>query len=131
MNLSRKSFFQALTATFALPWLGIEPLRSKFDVRRARPIPPSAWLREWMRRPRIPVLKSADPKAGWLTLRGGTVEFRYDGGSEPGEARRVSPALVFHLQDSQALYLAGYCHRRQQERVFRVDKIQPAVEMPG
>jgi predicted DNA-binding transcriptional regulator YafY len=55
---------------------------------------------------------------------GDGVEFDYDGGNEPGQRRRVSPGLLFTVDGYPGTYLAGYCHERQAERTFLVDRLR-------
>ena len=88
-------------------------------------VDPVLWA--WMKARRTPVFESSDPVVQfliWSVLNQQPVEFKYWGGSEPGRLRSVMPALVFHVENSVKLYLAGYCHVRQQERVFRVDSME-------
>jgi predicted DNA-binding transcriptional regulator YafY len=89
---------------------------------------PDEALAEWLALPRIPVLASEDPVVVSMInamLARRNVEFVYYGGSSPGSRRLVSPGLVFALDEWSSIYVAGYCHTRQEERVFRCDRIMP------
>ena len=46
----------------------------------------------------------------------------------PGQERNVSPGVVFQLGGHGPLYVAGYCHLRRAQRVFRVDRVELAAE---
>ncbi len=57
-------------------------------------------------------------------------EFRYLGGRNPGNSRRVLPILLFSkielsrpATDLHMIYLLAFCHTRQQTRTFRLDRI--------
>jgi len=51
----------------------------------------------------------------------------YQGGSNPGGLRDISPKRVFRTEESHD-YLEAYCHSREKNRIFRVDKITiPAI----
>jgi len=134
MNLTRKQFVATLGATLTSPWLaGLFGLPG--TVANARACAPfSSWklpiidptLLAWLKAVRSPVFESDDPVLKNLiaaVLRQEPVEFCYWGGSEPGSERRVTPGLVFRVQDFPGHYLAGYCHLRQAERVFSVERM--------
>jgi hypothetical protein len=115
----------------ALPGIAWNQIGSRQILPR-EPVELDPWLREWLRQPRIPVLESAEPVVVGMidaALRGEEVEFTYFGGSEPGRPRRISPGMVFHLEGSDVLYVSGFCHCRKQERVFRVDRIGPDIQV--
>jgi hypothetical protein len=93
---------------------------------------PEGALIQWLLMPRIPVLASADPVvrcfiAAALARR--KVEFIYFGGSTPGTRRLVSPGLVFRVAAIGPVYVSGFCHLRQEERVFRLDRVMPAASV--
>jgi predicted DNA-binding transcriptional regulator YafY len=83
----------------------------------------------WALRARIPVLDSEDPTVRWV-LRAMVAREKigvvYLGGSDPGRRREISPGFVFELGDDGPVYVSGFCHMRQEERVFRVDRLLPA-----
>lgn len=92
-------------------------------------IPP--WLRHWRSLSRQPVWESTNPTAAHLIQAAGhsqIVQLRYWGGSMPGEPRLFSPAMVFTVGQSNALYVNGWCHHRQAHRTLRLNQI--TVESP-
>lgn len=54
----------------------------------------------------------------------GTFEFRYWGGSLPGQTRRVTPAAVFTVAGSTGIYVGGDCPLRAEARVLRLDRVE-------
>jgi hypothetical protein len=87
---------------------------------------PNGELFEWLLKPRLPVLFSEHPIALQLiraSLKGNSVRFIYMGGSTAGRTRKVSPAFLFTFEDDQSIYIYGFCHERQANRIFRVDRI--------
>ena len=89
-------------------------------------------LAHWLSLPKIPVLKAGDEKTRWLIaamLNRWTVEFVYTAGSEPGRIRTVSPGLVFTTDSWGPVYVQEFCNVRNEERVFRVDRILPGCIM--
>lgn len=85
------------------------------------------WLAAWQAAEREPVLFSDEPHV-WRMLAAawqrGTVEFRYWGGSMPGQTRRVTPATVFTVVGSTGIYVEGDCHLRAERRIFRLDRVE-------
>lgn len=118
-------------------------------VLPAPPVEPDApWFAEWLHRPRRPVLAADLPQIRDLRQRrlateilqrmrsGAAIEFRYYGGTEPGETREVLPVLLFvpekHSHDSAArpkpaleprIYLLAWCQTRSAPRSFRLDRM--------
>lgn len=123
--MNRKSFLQWLTGFVAVgSHAKAIATPSTPSIRSPGKIDPT--LLRWMSLPRIPVLESEDEKVTWLVsamLKRQSVEFIYLGGSEPGKRRMVSPGLLFRTESLGSTYVQGFCHRRGEERVFRVDKI--------
>ena len=133
MRFNRSQFLAALAglATFPFRWLPLP-----FKASRVPPQPTSTlnrstrrgpWLGDWRRGPWVPVQQSVHPTAQRLilaALRHEMLPLRYWGGSTPGRERSVSPGLVFQLSGRGPLYVAGYCHRRRAERVFRVERVE-------
>jgi predicted DNA-binding transcriptional regulator YafY len=136
----KQNLKQFLTSLAILPALPGRLLALSFKTRFSQPKQLSnpselsrsgPWLADWRRVHWVPVLNSVHPTAKWLiaaALRGEDVTFRYRGGSTPGAERRVSPGLVFQARGCGLLYVSGYCHLRQRERVFRVDRAELLVE---
>lgn len=56
-------------------------------------------------------------------LRNQRVEIRYYGGSQPGKLRTISPAALFMVKDMPQAYMLAYCHTRQANRTFLVEKV--------
>jgi predicted DNA-binding transcriptional regulator YafY len=79
----------------------------------------------------VPVYEAVHPTAQRLILallRNEMLPVRYWGGSTPGQERHVSPGVVFQLGGHGPLYVAAYCHLRRAQRVFRVDRVELAIE---
>ncbi|HEX5221608.1 MAG TPA: WYL domain-containing protein [Verrucomicrobiae bacterium] len=118
-----------------LQWLS---LSFKFGGRLSKPASLSApstrrgpWLADWRQLSWTPVYDSVHPTAQRLilaALRNEMLSLRYWGGSTPGRERYISPAVVFQLRGRGPLYVAGYCHLRRAERVFRVDRVEISSE---
>lgn len=131
MKINRKSFLQIIAALFPAGLAAESALQPRGEKSYAPTdatleLPPE--LAEWLALPRIPVMASEDPVVAWMTnamLTRRKVEFVYYGGSTPSARRVVSPGLVFVLDEWSPIYVAGYCHLRQEERVFRRDRIMP------
>jgi predicted DNA-binding transcriptional regulator YafY len=104
-------------------------------------------LEHWRRAPRIPLVECPvastppdSPRSGEDGVirnilqaidEGARVSFAYYGGTEPGERRTVSPASLFRVQDYVgAIYLAGYCHTRHENRTFRLDRMHEVQPCP-
>ncbi len=112
MDLTRKAFLRWFTLAFTFPCVGWKPTGSQPSFHRRELVKLDPWLREWMRQPRIPVLESKESEVARLidaALRGEEIKFTYFAGSQPGRPRRISPGMVFHLEGSEVLYVAGFC----------------------
>jgi hypothetical protein len=106
----------------------------KFCVSRSKPasVPDAStrkgpWLGDWRQVSWVPVYESVHPTAQRLilaALRNEMLSLRYWGGRTPGQERHISPGVVFQLSGRGPLYVAGYCHLRRAERVFRVDRVE-------
>lgn len=132
MKLTRKQFLAALAILTALP-ARLLALSSKTSPPSKQPVTLSIplrlgpWLADWRLCNRVPVFESVHPTAQRLilaTLRHEMLTLRYWGGSTPGAVRNVSSGLVFQAGGYGPIYMAGYCHLRRQERVFRVDRVE-------
>jgi predicted DNA-binding transcriptional regulator YafY len=129
MKIPRRHFLTACAAWIAFPDATVafavgDDVRSRINSGGETP---SDFLSSWNRSPRHPVFETSDPTLARLieaTDTGRDLVFRYFGGTTPGEVRHVSPGLVFRIQDFPATYLSGFCHTRQAERVFRVDRME-------
>lgn len=133
MKLPRRSFLGFISSLGAWPFaISAGPAGPTLTTSNAGEITmqdidfSNGSLEKWLRSPRIPVLDADNYKVAVLvlaTLQRQQVEFIYFGGSTPGLKRIVSPGLVFRLEEYEPIYMAGYCHTRQEERTFRVDRL--------
>lgn len=137
MKLTRQQFLAALARVTSLParWLGFAaaPAAGQPTACGEAETPPRAgpWLADWRQAQWVPVFQSVHPTAQRLILaaqRGEMLPLRYWGGSTPGRERCLSPRLVFQLNGSGPLYVAGYCHQRRAERVFHVGRVELLAE---
>jgi len=136
MKMDRRSFLELIgglgVSTLADTHRGLEGTKVRLPTWEF----PDEELFQWLKRPRIPVLESPDPVAQFFVgamFDRGRVEFNYDGGSEPGMRRVVSPGLIFELEEGGPVYFQGYCHTRNEERIFRMDRVQtqPPLTLVG
>jgi hypothetical protein len=54
-------------------------------------------------------------------VTGEQVDLMYVEGSTPGLPRKINLSLVFQHQTEGGIYVAGYCHSRAANRIFRID----------
>lgn len=84
----------------------------------------------WRDLDRTPLTISDDPFACAL-IRAAAVRrdlwIVYEGGSSPGESRKISPLGVFTVEGYQGIYVEAFCHNRQDMRTFRVERIASVV----
>ncbi len=84
----------------------------------------------WRELPRTPVVMSADRTTGCrcraARLRREVTIF-YEGGSEPGKGRKISPLGVFQAEGYSGTYVHAFCHVRSAERTFRIERIAAVV----
>ena len=84
--------------------------------------------------PRVSVIESDNPVAAAL-IRSDAHQERvtivYAGGSEPGESRTISPSRGFRVEGCEVVFVSASCHRRDAERVFRLDRVQALTEPVG
>lgn len=87
-----------------------------------------ASLAAWLAKPRLPEWRGAgDATAGAILTsleRGRGLLVRYWGGTTPGETRRISPGLVFRLEEGGPLYVSAYCHERGATRTFHLGRLE-------
>ncbi len=84
----------------------------------------------WRELPRTPVVTSDDPATDCLCRAARLrreVTILYDGGSEPGAGRKISPLGVFQVEGYHGTYIHAFCHLRSAERTFRVERIAALV----
>lgn len=83
-----------------------------------------AW---WQNLKRTLLSASDDPFAATLiqaAARRSNIRIVYSGGSEAGGSRVISPLGVFTVDGYEGIYVSALCHRRNAERVFRLDRIE-------
>lgn len=83
-----------------------------------------AW---WRNLPRTLLTASDEPFAAALiraAARRSDIRIVYSGGSEAGGSRVISPLGVFTVEGYEGVYVSAVCHRRNAERVFRLDRIE-------
>lgn len=81
----------------------------------------------WRNLPRTILSASDDPFAAALiqaAARRSNIRIVYAGGSEVGGSRVISPLGVFTVEGYEGVYVSALCHRRNAERVFRLDRIE-------
>lgn len=123
--MNRRAFFGRLAGVFAVPLL--PSLRFPLlALGNDFPRDPE-WLARWLRAPRRLILESDQALTRELILAvraGSELRIIYYGGSLPGTVRRITPGSLFEVEGFGGIYMAGYCHRRKQERVFRLDLVE-------
>ena len=132
MKFSRQLFAGLVLSPFR--WLVLQFKIGTRSIQRRpvcdRPTRCGPWLGDWRQVTWVPVHESVHPTGQRLilaALRSEMLSLRYWGGSTPGRERDISPAVVFQLNGRGPLYVAGYCHLRRAERVFRVDHVEIAA----
>lgn len=132
MYLSRARFSQTIASLMgSLP--GSDSMASQPRILACLPElgpPIDDDLKYWQSLPRLPLYVSEDPFVQALieTMRARErFTFIYLGGSTPGGIRQISPGLVFMLDEFPHVYVMGYCHLRQEERVFRLDRMEQVI----
>jgi hypothetical protein len=97
-------------------------LKPDFDPKQ---FPPER-LFYWLAQPRHPVFASPDPMTKMFIeamFQSKTTQFIYCGGSTPGLSRSIDVSLVFQHEAEGRIYVAGFCHSRQSNRIFALDMI--------
>ncbi len=88
---------------------------------------------EWITSERELVTSSEDPKTQLFIQaveQGADLPIMYIGGAYPMTARFITPKALFRVKDfGDTLYLKAWCHRREEDRVFRMDKIQISYDV--
>lgn len=95
------------------------------DLGLSQPPEDNAW--DWWRsRNRTLLTESEDPVVAALILAASarkTLWIIYDGGTTPGETRKISPLGVFTVEGFAGIYTEAICHTRSTRRTFRVERI--------
>lgn len=131
--MQRRNFLSCLLAAFVPPVVG------RAAQRPIDPDPSKTPLSTWLRHPIQPVWDSPNPHLLDHPLdpidillhcihERNQIAIHYLGGSRPGSERLISPALLFRKlkpapSESDPTYLLAWCHRRNELRTFRVDRI--------
>ena len=131
MEINRLNFLKlalgGLGATLGTALAGPMSLNRSRDLAAELWTRGPEWIEKWKQAPRIPIRESDDAIMRHLLAameNGKEVRFRYWGGANPGELRRVSPGLLFQCEGFPNAYLSGFCHQRQAERVFQLGLIR-------
>jgi len=84
----------------------------------------------WRNLPRTALTSSDDPFAAAM-IRAAAARrdlwIVYQGGSNPGESRKVTPLGVFTVEGYAGIYVEAFCHKRDARRTFRVERIASVV----
>ena len=88
--------------------------------RRARPLTFASCAVKTIKAPPGLELLEQAARVGW------EVEIVYEGGTQGGGWRRVTPLAL--LERRGAGYLAAFCHRDQREKFYRLDRIRQVRE---
>ena len=121
------------------------PVRKKPHFEPSDPRRDDDWLDAWLQLPRLPLTREQIPllgqdrlvewyNASYISARmrnGRSVDFIYNGGSEPGTMRNVQPVFLFTVPEDltepdmkrEPVYLLAHCLKRQAARTFRLDRI--------
>lgn len=85
-------------------------------------------LDDWKKakRTKIPPDHSPDVRRLYEAAETGElIKVHYMGGSTPGGSRMICPKEVFQVDDYDSrIYVAAYCATRDEDRIFRLDKLQ-------
>jgi hypothetical protein len=89
----------------------------------------SSPVRDWFSAERLPV-DAADIPPVWNSLpeaieAASQVRIRYAGGSLPGGERLIRPLALFRVEGYDATYLQAIDTDLEEERVFRLDRMEP------
>ena len=127
--IDRRGFLGILPSAGILGFLGFALKRPAQASKLEEPPNDASW--DWWRNlPRTPLARSNDPMTNSLcqaAMRRQEVTILYDGGSQPGVHRRISPLGVFMVEGFAGIYVHAYCHSRQAQRTFRIEHITALV----
>jgi predicted DNA-binding transcriptional regulator YafY len=85
-----------------------------------------AALRQWEVAQKTPIEQTNNPTIQYLLDAAATkksVNIAYHGGQYAGLRRTVTPTGVFHVEGYTTPYLKAFCHSRNEQRNFRIDRI--------
>ena len=128
--INRRSFLGSLAALCgaglaAFPFSQISPS----PVTLQDPSEDGEW--DWWRNLiRTPLTGSDDPFASEM-IRAAAARrdlwIIYEGGSNPGETRKILPLGVFTVEGYTGTYAEAFCHKRAAHRTFRIERIASVV----
>ncbi len=84
-------------------------------------------LSEWKALKRRDIKKSSDSDLQLIINTVGTgelIEIRYNGGSNPGAKRNITPTKVYQIREVNRIYVEGYCALRNDNRTFNYEFIE-------
>ncbi len=127
--INRRNFLRLIPLA---GWLGLggSSLASITDKETLREPPDDADWDWWRTLPRTPLAWSKDPMTDSLCQAAAwrrEVTILYGGGTQPGSSRRIAPLGVFEVEGYRGVYLHAFCHLRQAERTFRIERIAAVV----
>ena len=128
--INRRSFLGNLAA---LCGVGLAAFRfsqiSPSPVQLQDPPEDGDW--DWWRNlNRTPLTNSDDPFASAMIRAAASrrnLWIVYEGGTHPGEARKISPLGVFTVEGYPGAYAEAFCHKRNTRRTFRIERIASIV----
>jgi predicted DNA-binding transcriptional regulator YafY len=127
--INRRNFLRFTPFVGLLGVLGLSQSRAD-DVPMLREAPEDGDWNWWRDLPRTPLARSDDPMTDSLCHAAAMrrdVTILYDGGSQPGASRRISPLGVFKVEGYLGVYVNAVCHVRNADRTFRVERITALV----
>jgi predicted DNA-binding transcriptional regulator YafY len=83
-------------------------------------------LMDWSKAPRQSIRESSNHVIRSILAakkNSAPMDIRYMGGSAPGEMRRITPVDIFTVKGYSDIYVSAYCHVRNEERTFRLDRL--------
>lgn len=129
--INRRLFLTSVSALLSAAWAATTFGKTERRPATALKQPPVDGDWDWWRDlERTPLESSNDPLTNSLcraACERRKVAIIYHGGTNPGEGRRISPVGVFKVEGYDGTYVAAYCHKRDADRAFRIDRIASVV----
>jgi predicted DNA-binding transcriptional regulator YafY len=125
--INRRSFLGSLAA---LCGSGLAALRFGHTHSPLQDPPEDGDWDWWRNLNRTPLTNSNDPFASALIRAAASrrdLWIVYEGGSKPGENRKISPLGVFTVEGYTGTYAEAFCHNRAARRTFRIERIASIV----
>ncbi len=127
--INRRSFLSLLPSAWVFSFLrGFLPAVK--DIPTLREPPDDAAWDWWKNLPRTPLARSDDPMTDSLCHSSAyrlDVTILYNGGTTPEYPRVISPLGVFTVEGYKGTYVHAFCHEREAERTFRIERITALV----